>query len=188
MSENLPTIGLRLILKRIVNGKKTPKYGLWKWGGDRAEMQLWHDNFTGRNGICGYLKNHISKKSNAPEMNFELKNGFNLSGLKQWFEDGKVVGTAYGEPDTRPTVGNKKPMVNPFYPSRVEVCLLFRSTPDKTDLSNTLPDVLEIIVLKGKGASKQGRKYLSMLRYGGFDSILATLPMVEYRAEDFSNI
>ena len=82
MSENLPTIGLRLILKRIVNGKKTPKYGVWKWGGDRAEMQLWHDNFTGRNGICGYLKNHISKKSNAPEMNFELKNGFNLSGLK----------------------------------------------------------------------------------------------------------
>ena len=87
-----------------------------------------------------------------------------------------------------PTVGNKKPMVNPFYPSGVEDCLLFRSTPDKTYPSNTLPDELEIIVLKGKGASKQGRKYLSMLRYGGFDSILATLPMVEYRAEDFSNI
>lgn len=188
MRENLPTIGLRLILKRIVNGKKTPKYGVWKWGGNRTDMQLWHDNFTGRNGICGYLKNHISKKSNAPEMNFELKYGFNLTGLKQWFEDGVVTGTAYGEPDVRPHFGNKPQRVNPFYPTHIEDCFLFRSAPDKSDPNNTLPDELEIIVLKGKGACKQGRKYLSMLRYGGFDSILATLPMVEYRAEDFSNI
>lgn len=188
MSENLPTIGLRLILKRIVNGKKTPKYGVWKWGGNRAEMQLWHDNFTGRNGICGYLKNHISKKSNAPEMNFELKYGFNLTGLKMWFEDGVVTGTAYGEPDTRPHFGNKPQRVNPFYPTHIEDCFLFRSTPDKSDPSNTIPDELEIVVLKGKGACKQGRKYLSMLRYGGFDNTLATLPMFEYRAEDFSNI
>jgi hypothetical protein len=184
MSENLPKVGLRLVMKRIYNGKKTPKYGLCGWSGDRAEMQFWHDNFTGRDGICGYLKNNISSKSNAPEMNFELKNGFNLTGLKQWWTEGRVSGFAYGEPDTRKDVGNKHTRANPFYPSRTDDCFLFRSNPSKSDASNTLPDELEIIVLKGRGASKQGRMYLSILRNGGFE-----LPSTkEYRADEFSNI
>lgn len=189
MSENLPKVGLRLHWSRTKRENKIPKYKVTMWGGDRAEMQFWHNTFTGRNGeIEVTFREHTSTKSNAPEMKIEAKNSFNITGVKQWWEDGKPTGTGYGEPYGNETYGEAKVRPNPLYPSRVEDSFLIATTPDKSDLSNTIPEEFELIVLKGKGASKQGRKYLTMLRSGGLNSILATLPMQEYRAEDFSNI
>lgn len=187
-SVNLPNIRFRGILKIFTPEKpiKTTQFELVMWGGSKEYAQMLHDFYTRKNGLTFYYKPTISKKVNAPEMVLECKGSQNLSGLHQWFEYGRLSGYAYGFPENKEFVGGKTTKRNGFFPYR-EDAFLFRCTPS-LDPNDTIPTEIEWIVLEGKGAYKQARAYRTMLIQGGFDSLLATLPMQDYRAEDFSNI
>lgn len=103
---NQPSIKFHAILELetpIVT--KYPKYRLAYWGGDKNYMRMLSENLTGRRdkatGVANIhivLKPNQTSKSSAPEMNLQVKAGQNLTGLKQWFQDGRLSGYAYGEP------------------------------------------------------------------------------------------
>lgn len=173
---------------------KYPKYRLAYWGGDKNYMRMLSENLTGRRdkatGVANIhivLKPNQTSKSSAPEMNLQVKAGQNLTGLKQWFQDGRLSGYAYGEPSDEKTFGNKIVKANCFYQYRTDG-FLFRCTPS-SDPSNVIPTQIEWIVLKGgDGVKIYAVQYLTLLRNGSLDKALADLPLREYDEQDFSNI
>lgn len=192
---NQPSIRFHATLELVTPIEtKYPKYRLAYWGGDRDYMKMLSENLTGRRdkgtGVANIhivLKPNQTTKTSAPEMNLQVKGGQNLTGLKQWFQDGRLSGYAYGEPSDEKTFGNKKVKDNCFYPYKTDG-FLFRCTPS-SDPTNVIPTQIEWIVLKGgEGVKIHAVQYLTLLRNGSLDNALSALPLREYQEQEFFNI
>ena len=92
-------------------------------------------------------------------MNLQVKAGQNLTGLKQWFQDGRLSGYAYGEPSDEKTFGNKTVKANCFYQYRTDG-FLFRCTPS-SDPSNVIPTQIEWIVFARWGGCENPCRSIS---------------------------
>ena len=72
--------------------------------------------------------------------------------------------------------GNKNPKPNCFYPFKSDG-FLFRCTPSSAP-TNVIPTRIEWIVLRGgEGVKIHSVQYLTLLRTGGFDNELASIPL-----------
>ena len=106
---------------------KSPKYVLTSVWGNYSPMEA----LRGRNGMVSMylLPKREGQSSNCPQMHLQAKGSLNLSGLKDYFINGKLSGFAFGFPPSTPTYSSKaKP--NPFFPSYKEdgFCLLSTKT------------------------------------------------------------
>lgn len=152
--------------------KKTPKYVITKVWGNYAPM----DELKGKNGMISMylLPKREVQPSNCPPMHLQAKSSLNLTGLKDYFVDGKLSGYAYGYPLSSQTYGkDNKP--NPFYPNR-EDGFLFLVHQDKeasTPAERQRPDYIEMIVLQG--CKVLIGSYCKQLVVGGFAEALEVL-------------
>jgi len=149
-------------------GKVTPKYTILAQAGYYPPME----QLKGRDGLVSMnLMEKLKEGENVPSMRLQAKGSINFTGLKEYFQDGKLSGYAYGYPDPRPTYSSKnKP--NPFFECKQDG-YLFLLHPDKNDPSSTIPNIIELIVLEGaKGLISL---YCKQLVMGGFDEVLGQL-------------
>lgn len=157
---------------RLVNvtpkGKKTPKYTIVAQAGYYPPME----QLRGRDGLVSMnLMEKLKEGSNIPSMRLQAKNSLNFTGLKEYFEDGKLSGYAYGYPLDKPTYSkDNKP--NPFYEYK-EDGYLFIFYQDEEDPTNLIPTRIEMVVLEG--AKILVSAYCKQMRMGGFDEALAAL-------------
>lgn len=154
------------------DGKKTPKYTITEWAGYYPPME----KLRGRDGRISFnlMDNLMNKKKegmNIPSMRLQAKGSLNLTGLKEYFADGKLSGFAYGYPDSRETYSSKnKP--NPFFEYRDDG-FLFVVHQNPNDPTSITPIQIELIVLEK--ARVLIPAYLKQLMMGGFDKVLAQL-------------
>lgn len=89
-----PTIVFYARLDFDVSSKKTQKYIITRAWGDYSPM----DKIKGRNGMVSMylLPKREVQPSNCPPMHLQGKNSLNITGLKDYFLDGKLSGFAYG--------------------------------------------------------------------------------------------
>lgn len=150
------------------NGKKTPKYTIIVQAGYYPPME----QLKGRDGqISVNLMEKLKEGDNVPSMRLQAKNSLNLTGLKEYFVDGKLSGYAYGYPQDKPTY-SKDERPNPFYEYK-EDGFLFLIEQDKNDPTNIIPTSIELIVLEG--AKVLISAYCKQLVMGGFDEALQAL-------------
>ena len=149
-------------------GKETPKYTITAQAGYYPPME----QLKGRDGLVSmYLMEKLKEGENVPSMRLQAKGGYNFTGLKEFFIDGKISGYAYGYPDPRPTYSSKnKP--NPFYECKQDGYLFLVQT-DQSDPTNTIPPAIELIVLEG--AKVLISAYCKQLTMGGFGEVLQRL-------------
>lgn len=152
---------------------KSPKYVLTSVWGNYLPMEA----LRGRNGMVSMylLPKREGQSSNCPQMHLQAKGSLNLSGLKDYFINGKLSGFAFGFPPSTPTYSSKaKP--NPFFPSYTEDGFLFVVHQDKeapTSAEQQRPDYIELLVLDG--CKVLVGSYCQQLMLGGFDEILKAL-------------
>lgn len=159
-------------------GKKTPKYTIAEEAGYYEPMQ----HLVGRSGLISV--NLMGKRkdgdSSIPAMSLQAKNSLNLTGLKDYFIDGKLSGYAYGYPYDKETYSAKK-KPNPFYEYRKDgflfICHYDEATlakePTNEEVEALRPSEIEFIVLE-RGSTLIGA-YCKQLVMGGFDEVLADL-------------
>lgn len=149
-------------------GKVTPKYTIIAQAGYYPPME----QLKGRDGLVSMnLMEKLKEGENVPSMRLQAKGSLNFTGLKEYFQDGKLSGYAYGYPDPRPTYSSKnKP--NPFFDCRQDG-YLFLIQADKSDPTNTIPTFIELIVLEG--AKVLISAYCKQLTMGGFNEVLEQL-------------
>lgn len=151
---------------------KSPKYVLTSVWGNYSPMEA----LRGRNGIVSMylLPKREGQSSNCPQMHLQAKASLNLTGMKDYFVNGKLSGFAYGFPPSTPTYSSKnKP--NPFYSCRNDG-FLFIVHQDKeapTSAEQQRPDYIELLVLDG--CKILIGSYCKQLSAGGFDEILNVL-------------
>jgi hypothetical protein len=150
---------------------KTPKYTITAQCGFMPEM----DALKGKDGkINVYLMEKLKDGCNVPSTRLQAKNSLNLTGLKDYFVDGKVSGYAYGNPPETPTYSSKnKP--NPFFTCRNDG-FLFVIHFDKNEQPEDeaiKPTCIEMLVLAG--AKVMISTYCKQLVIGGFDEVLAQM-------------
>ncbi len=149
-------------------GKITPKYTITDQAGNYPPMEEIKDR---RGQINMYLAEKLREGDNVPSMRLQAKNSLNFTGLKEYFEDGKISGIAYGYPDPKPTYSkDQKP--NPFYEHRKDG-FLFIIKQDEKDPNNQTPVSIELIVLEG--AKVLISSYCKALAIGGYDDIIKDL-------------
>ena len=144
-------------------GKKTPKYTIVAQAGYYPPME----QLVGRGGKISF--NLIANKEgiDVPPYRLQGKNSYNLTGLKDYFVDGKLTGYAYGEP-MQTAAYSKENKINPFYDYRQDGYLfLIEQDGDKTNIT---PKAIELIVLEC--AKPLIGSYCKMLEQGGFDEAL----------------
>lgn len=152
---------------------KSAKYTLTCIWGDYPPL----DGLKGRDSMVSMylLPKCEGQSSNCPQMHLQAKGSLNLSGLKDYFINGKLSGFAFGFPPSTPTYSSKaKP--NPFYPSYTEDGFLFLVHQDKeapTSVEQQRPDYIELLVLDG--CKILVGSYCQQLMLGGFDEILKAL-------------
>ena len=157
---------------RMVNttqtGKKTPKYTIIAQAGYYPPME----QLKGRDGqISVNLMEKLREGENVPSMRLQAKNSLNLTGLKEYFKDGKLSGYAYGYPLDKPTYSkDEKP--NPFFEYKQDG-FLFLIHQDEQAPENQMPTAIELIVLEG--ARVLICAYCKQLVMGGFDNALEQL-------------
>lgn len=150
------------------NGKKTPRFTLIEQAGYYPPME----QLKGRDGqISIYLMGKLKEGENVPSMRLQAKNSLNLTGLKEYFVDGKLSGFAYGYPLDKPTY-SKDEKQNPFYEYK-EDGFLFLIHQDDQDPENQIPTCIELVVLEG--AKILISAYCKQLVMGGFDEALEAL-------------
>lgn len=149
-------------------GKKTPKYTITAQAGYYPPMEL----LRGRDGqISMNLIEKDKEGNNAPPMKLQAKNSLNFTGLKDYFQDGKLSGFAYGYPLDKPTYSkDEKP--NPFFDYKQDG-FLFLIEQDEKDPTNLTPTSIELVVLEG--ARVLISAYCKQLVMGGFDEALQAL-------------
>ena len=157
---------------RLVNvtpkGKKTPKYTIVAQAGYYPPME----QLRGRDGLVSMnLMEKLKEGSNIPSMRLQAKNSLNFTGLKEYFEDGKLSGYAYGYPLDKPT-HSKDNKPNPFYEYK-EDGYLFIIDQDEKDPTNPIPTSIELVVLEG--AKILISAFCKQLKMGGFNEALAAL-------------
>lgn len=149
-------------------GKKTPKYTITAQAGYYPPMEL----LRGRDGLVSMnLMEKLKEGDNVPSMRLQAKNSLNFTGLKDYFQDGKLSGFAYGYPLDKPTY-SKKNRINPFYEYK-EDGFLFIIHSDNNNPKNLVPVSIEVIVLEG--AKVLISAYCKALKMGGFDEALRAL-------------
>lgn len=152
---------------------KSAKYTLTCICGDYPPL----DGLKGRDSMVSMylLPKREGQSSNCPQMHLQAKGSLNLSGLKDYFINGKLSGFAFGFPPSTPTYSSKaKP--NPFYPLYTEDGFLFVVHQDKeapTSAEQQRPDYIELLVLDG--CKVLVGSYCQQLMLGGFDEILKAL-------------
>ena len=119
---------------------KTPKYRL-------TAVCRWVDELKAFVGKDGYISLYLQKKreqqpTDAPAMFLQAKGSYNLTGIKNFYRDGKPSGIAYGYPYRSVTYGGKKPMPNPLV-NYVEDGFLFLFHYD----NNSVPKCFEMLWL-----------------------------------------
>lgn len=149
-------------------GKKTPKYTIIAKTGYYPPME----QLKGRDGqISMHLMEKLKEGDNVSSMRLQAKNSLNFTGLKDYFQDGKLSGFAYGYPLDKPTYSkDEKP--NPFFDYKQDG-FLFLIEQDKKDPTNLTPTAIELIVLGG--AKVLIGAYCKQLVMGGFDEALQAL-------------
>lgn len=149
-------------------GKKTPRYTITTQAGYYPPMEL----LRGRDGqISLNLMEKLKEGDNVPSMRLQAKNSLNFTGLKDYFQDGKLSGFAYGYPLDKPTYSkDEKP--NPFFDCKQDG-FLFLIEQDEKDPTNLTPTSIELIVLEG--AKVLISAYCKQLVMGGFDEALQAL-------------
>ena len=149
-------------------GKVTPKYTITAQAGYYPPME----QLKGRDGLVSMnLMEKLKEGENVPSMRLQAKGSYNFTGLKEYFQDGKLSGFAYGYPDPRPTYSSKN-KANPFFDCRQDG-YLFLIQADQSDPTNTIPTSLELIVLDS--AKVLISAYCKQLTMGGFDEVLQQL-------------
>lgn len=149
-------------------GKKTPKYTITAQAGYYPPMEL----LRGRDGqISMNLMEKLKEGDDVPSMRLQAKNSLNFTGLKDYFQDGKLSGFAYGYPLDKPTYSkDEKP--NPFFDYKQDG-FLFLIEQDEKDPTNLTPTSIELVVLEG--AKVLISAYCKQLVMGGFDEALQAL-------------
>lgn len=149
-------------------GKKTPKYTITAQAGYYPPMEL----LRGRDGqISMNLMDKLKEGDNVPSMRLQAKNSLNFTGLKDYFQDGKLSGFAYGYPLDKQTY-SKDEKANPFFDYRQDG-FLFLIEQDEKDPTNLTPTSIELVVLEG--AKVLISAYCKQLVMGGFDEALQAL-------------
>lgn len=144
---------------------KTPKYTIVEEVGFYPPMEELRSK---DNKITMYLIEKLKEGSNVPSMRLQAKGSLNFTGLKEWFENGKLSGFAYGYPYDKPTYSSKAKK-NPFYEYRNDG-FLFVSCVDDKDPNNLLPQSFEMIVIEG--ARFVISALCKQMQMGGFDEVL----------------
>ena len=149
-------------------GKKTPKYTITAQAGYYPPME----QLRGRDGqISMNLMEKLKEGDDVPSMRLQAKNSLNFTGLKDYFQDGKLSGFAYGYPLDKPTYSkDEKP--NPFFDYKQDG-FLFLIEQDEKDQTNLTPTSIELVVLEG--AKVLISAYCKQLVMGGFDEALQAL-------------
>ena len=154
--------------------KKTPKYVIKTQAGEYPPMEKIKD----RNGdVSMYLlasRDSGSNKDNAPAMKLQAARSLNVTGLKNYFVDGKLSGYAYGYPLEAETYSKeKKP--NPFFEYKDDgyIFIIHQNDEASTEAEKLKPSCIELIVLEG--AKKMIPDYCKQLMMGGFDDALRAL-------------
>lgn len=149
-------------------GKKTPKYTITAQAGYYPPMEL----LRGRDGqISMNLMEKLKEGDNVPSMRLQAKNSLNFTGLKDYFQDGKLSGFAYGYPLDKQTY-SKDERSNPFFDYKQDG-FLFLIEQDEKDPTNLTPTSIELVVLEG--AKVLISAYCKQLVMGGFDEALQAL-------------
>lgn len=148
--------------------KKTPKYTIVAQAGFFPVME----QLKGRDGQVSFnLMEKLKEGANVPAMRLQAKNSLNFTGLKDYFENGKLSGFAYGYPLDKETYSkDNKP--NPFYEYRNDG-YLFIVHQDPNTPNNIVPTCIELIVLEG--AKVLISSYCKELVMGGFDEEIKAL-------------
>lgn len=149
-------------------GKKTPKYTITAQAGYYPPME----QLRGRDGLISMnLMEKLKDGDNVPSMRLQAKNSLNFTGLKDYFQDGKLSSFAYGYPLDKPTY-SKDEKANPFYEYKGDG-YLFIVYQDNKDPTNIMPTCIELVVLEG--AKVLISAYCKQLKMGGFDEALQAL-------------
>ena len=149
-------------------GNVTPKYTIVEEAGFFPPME----QLRGRNGLVSMnLMEKLKEGENVPSMRLQAKGSINFTGLKEYFQDGKISGYAYGYPDPRPTYSSKNKH-NPFFEYKQDG-YLFIFHYDEQDHTNLTPISIELIVLEG--AKLLISSHCKMLVIGGLDDDLKQL-------------
>lgn len=153
------------MLVDTTGSNKTPKYTITKSVGAYPQMEA----LRGKDGnISLYLMENRSSKIDAPAMKLQGKGSLNLTGLKDYFVDGKISGYAYGYPSDKPTYGkDEKP--NPFYDCKDDA-FLFKIHHEE---GSPRPQKIEMLVLDKQRICAAA--YCKSLMMGGFDEELSML-------------
>ena len=160
-----PDIRFYAKLEYCKDSKKTPKYTVTERAGYYPPME----NLKGKNGlITFYLMEKLKEGTNVPSVRLQGKKSLNVTGLKEYFQDGKLSGFAYGYPPSEPTYSSKQ-IKNPFFDYKKDAFLFIvhQTEPEPT------PDVIEMVVLAD--AKCLASSYCKQLQMGGFDEALDDL-------------
>ena len=156
-------------------GRRTPKYTITAQAGYYPPME----HLRGRSGLISMnLLEKAKEGENVPSMRLQAKGSLNFTGLKEYFQGGKLSGYAYGYPYNAPTYGNKNPRKNPFL-EYADDGFLFIIHQDEDVPDNVTPTCIELIVLEH--AKVLIPTYCKMLVMGGFDETLSALREQAYR-------
>lgn len=165
------TPNVRLYARFVLNpATKTPKYTSTAAAGYYQPFEA----IRGKDGKVSLFlleSNGSGSKDTAPAMRLQAKGSLNLTGMKDYFIDGKLSGFAYGYPYDRPTYGKDK-KVNPFYAYKNDG-FLFIVKQKKGDMLDILPDSIEMLVLEN--ARPLIAAYCKQLVMGGFEDVLNLL-------------
>lgn len=151
-------------------GAKVPKYSAIYQAGYYPPME----QLVGRDGyVSVYLqeKRETQTKSSTPKMSLQAKGSLNLTGLKDYFVDGKLSGFAYGYPYDQPTYG-KGEKTNPLYDYKNDG-FLFVIYQDGSNTADLTPTMIEMLVIEG--GKTLIASYCKMLAMGGFNEVLDEL-------------
>ena len=149
-------------------GKKTPKFTIIAQAGYYPPME----QLRGRDGLVHMnLMEKLKEGDNVPSMRLQAKNSLNFTGLKEYFQDGKLSGFAYGYPLDKQTY-SKDEKANPFFDYKQDG-FLFLITQDQKDPTNLTPASIELVVLEG--AKVLISAYCKQLVMGGFDEAIQAL-------------
>lgn len=147
-------------------GMKSTRYTIEEQAGFYAPME----ELRGRDGkISMYLLEKLKEGLHVPSVRLQAKNSLNLTGLKDYYANGKLSGYAYGYPYDKETY-SKKERPNPFYEYR-EDGFLFIIHQDGQ--GSATPTSIEMLVLEGAKVVVGG--YCKQLAFGGFDAELKRL-------------
>lgn len=162
-------------------GKKTPKYTITAQAGYYPPMEL----LRGRDGqISMNLMEKLKEGNNVPSMRLQAKNSLNFTGFKDYFQDGKLSGFAYGYPLDKQTY-SKDEKTNPFFDYKQDG-FLFLIEQDEKDPTNLTPTSIELVVLEG--AKVLISAYCKQLVMGGFDEALQALRKQAQREAFYNNM